>query len=169
MQFYTCLPAVLAYGAVSELRKQGRKAELGWPSSIVLDGECVAVIEVHAGFREGLYADAAVVVLSEQHHQELEALHDELATALISVTEMWEHALRNAANVAGPLAPILGDYFDVLSCAGEMVRVLYPNGNLAARGVLAGIDVWGRATVKTINGRELELAPEQVRIERDNA
>ena len=69
--------------------------------------------------------------------------------------------------VAGPLAPLLDDYFDTMDAANERVEVVYPNGRVAARGVLAGLDVWGRASVRTDSGRELSISPEQASIRRE--
>ena len=63
--------------------------------------------------------------------------------------------------MAGPLAPLLEDYVDRLVGFGREVEVVFPNGNIAARGTFCGVDVWGRATVRTASGRELEVAPEQ--------
>ena len=47
---------------------------------------------------------------------------------------------------------------------GEKVEVLR-GGRVIGRGELAGVDVWGRATVRLDNGtQELEVAPEQARL-----
>ena len=68
-----------------------------------------------------------------------------------------------AAPRRGPLAPVLSDYFDALFGMGEAVEVLRA-GRVVAEGTLVAVDVWGRATVRLADGRELELAPEQAEL-----
>ena len=59
---------------------------------------------------------------------------------------------------------MLGNYFDALLGMGGAVEVVRA-GCVIARGTLAGVDVWGRATVRLDNGtQELELAPEQAEL-----
>ena len=41
---------------------------------------------------------------------------------------------------------------------------VYPNGNEMARGTFAGVDIWGRATLITSDGHEVEFSPEQAGI-----
>ena len=64
---------------------------------------------------------------------------------------------------AGPLAPVLGEYFDMVPLLGRQVAAVSPNGLPLAVGVFAGLDIWGRATIKTDAG-EQEFPPEAVRI-----
>ena len=56
---------------------------------------------------------------------------------------------------------MLSDYFDALALMGHEADVVYPNGRVAARGTLTAVDVWGRATVRLADGRELVISPEQ--------
>ena len=44
---------------------------------------------------------------------------------------------------------------------GRPVQALLPDGQPFMTGTFAGVDVWGRATVVTDDGRELELSAEQ--------
>ena len=44
---------------------------------------------------------------------------------------------------------------------GRSCEVVYPNGRVAAAGTLTAVDVWGRATVRLADGRELVVSPEQ--------
>ncbi|WP_347494068.1 hypothetical protein [Collinsella aerofaciens] len=46
---------------------------------------------------------------------------------------------------------------------GRQVAAVSPNGLPLAVGVFAGLDIWGRATIKTDAG-EQEFPPEAVRI-----
>lgn len=68
---------------------------------------------------------------------------------------------RLGRGAAGPVAPVLSNYFDALALMGRSCEVVYPNGRVAAAGTLTAVDVWGRATVRLADGRELVVSPEQ--------
>ena len=53
--------------------------------------------------------------------------------------------------------------FDMVPLLGRQVAAVSPNGLPLAVGVFAGLDIWGRATIKTDAG-EQEFPPEAVRI-----
>ena len=93
---------------------------------------------------------------------------DELAEAIrshvVACVDEWAAAVNAGRAVAGPLAPILSDYFDALPLMGREVNVVYPNGNIAATGTFCAVDVWGRATVRLANGKELTISSEQASI-----
>lgn len=76
----------------------------------------------------------------------------------------WAQDVRAGRAAAGPLAPILSEYFDALPLMGREVDVVYPNGNLAASGTFCAVDVWGRATVRLEGGKELVISSEQASI-----
>lgn len=165
MQMYTCLPQVLALALAHSLRDGGvGDALVSWPASVSVGGVPVLRVDVRAGYDEGMYAACEVAALEGAAN--FPALADEalLASALEEATGAWEASLRAARVVAGPLAPLLDEYFDLLDCANQEVEVVYPNGRVAARGVLAGMDVWGRAAVRCDSGRELNVSPEQASI-----
>ncbi|WP_154026644.1 biotin--[acetyl-CoA-carboxylase] ligase [Olsenella uli] len=90
---------------------------------------------------------------------------DELAHAIrnhvIARCDAWAAEVNAGRAVAGPLAPILSDYFDSLPLMGKHVRVVYPNGNVMGLGTFVAVDVWGRATVKMGNGKEVTISSEQ--------
>ena len=76
----------------------------------------------------------------------------------------WAQGVAAGRAAAGPLAPVLSDYFDVLLGMGEKVEVLR-GGRVIGEGTLVAVDVWGRATVRlTGDAQELEIAPEQARL-----
>jgi len=165
MQMYTCLPQVLALGLARALAAAGLSAaRVAWPNAVAVDGDRLLRVDVRAGYDEGMFGSCDVVLLAGDDH----ALPggEELASALEQASAQWEDRLRRACVVAGPLAPLLDDYFDTMDAANERV-VVYPNGRVAARGVLAGLDVWGRASVRTDSGRELSISPEQASIRRE--
>ena len=163
MQMYTCLPAVLATGVARALLADGvDDVAVSWPSSISVGGEPAARVDARAGYDEGLYATCEVVPLAGA--TPLAGREGLVGRAISDAADAWERDLRTARVVAGPLAPVLQEYFDLLDCANADVEVVYPNGRVAARGVLAGMDVWGRASVVTYGGREVVVSPEQASI-----
>lgn len=95
---------------------------------------------------------------------------DELAQAIrdavVARADAWAAAVNSGHAVAGPLAPVLSEYFDVLPLMGARVDVVYPNGNVAATGDFVAVDVWGRATVRLEDGREVVVSSEQASLRR---
>lgn len=92
-----------------------------------------------------------------------EALIEALAAAVLVRVDTWAVAANTPQGAAGPLAPVLGEYFDMVPLLGRQVAAVSPNGLPLAVGVFAGLDIWGRATIKTDAG-EQEFPPEAVRI-----
>lgn len=95
---------------------------------------------------------------------------DELARtirdAVVARADTWAAAVNSGHAVAGPLAPVLSEYFDALSLMGSRVDVVYPNGNVAATGDFVAVDIWGRATVRLGDGREVVVSSEQASLRR---
>lgn len=93
---------------------------------------------------------------------------EELARAIrahvVARCDAWGEAVRAGRAVAGPLAPVLDDYFDRLPLLGHDVRVVYPNGNVMGLGTFVAVDVWGRATVRLGTGKEVTISSEQASI-----
>lgn len=92
-----------------------------------------------------------------------EALVETLAAAVLARVDAWAVVANTPQGAAGPLAPVLGEYFDMVPLLGRQVAAVSPNGLPLAVGVFAGLDIWGRATIKTDAG-EQEFPPEAVRI-----
>ena len=92
-----------------------------------------------------------------------EALIEALAAAVLVRVDTWAVAANTPQGAAGPLAPVLGEYFDMVPLLGRQVAAVSPSGLPLAVGVFAGLDIWGRATIKTDAG-EQEFPPEAVRI-----
>ena len=86
-------------------------------------------------------------------------------------TSLARVAVNGGAGAAGMFASVtvdieraaLGEYFDMVPLLGRQVAAVSPNGLPLAVGVFAGLDIWGRATIKTDAG-EQEFPPEAVRI-----
>ena len=155
MGFAGGVPYVAALAVARELG-----ARVAWPHEVVTGtGEALVFVEARAG-----YDDGGVFVrcdLSWEAEKDLDAAA--LERAARDALASWEGAYAAGRGSAGPLASVLGDYFDVLLDMGGAVEVLR-GGRVAASGTLSGVDVWGRATVRLPDGRELELAPEQARL-----
>lgn len=157
MGFVTGAPYVCALAVARELG-----ACLSWPHEVVSShGAPLVGVEARAG-----YDDEGVFVCCDlfwETEKDLDSAAVERAAS--DAIDAWEAAYAAGRGVAGPLAAVLEDYFDVLLGMGEEVEVLRAD-RVVARGTLAGVDVWGRATVRLPDGRELELAPEQARLRR---
>lgn len=77
-----------------------------------------------------------------------------LRDAVVERVDAWAALVRAGKAAAGPLAPILSEYFDLVPMLGHQVAVLSPNGRLMNTGVFSGLDVWGRACVMTSSGEQ---------------
>lgn len=90
---------------------------------------------------------------------------EELARALrdhiVARVDAWEAAVRGGRAAAGPLAPILSEYFDHIPLLGHEAEAVLPDGRACARGTFCGLDVWGRAELRLADGREVDFASEQ--------
>lgn len=156
MGFVTGAPYVCALAVARELG-----ARVAWPHAVVsAAGEPLVAVDARAGYDGGgVFVRCDLMWEAEKNLDAaaLERAAEEGVTA-------WERAYADGRGVAGPLASVLGDYFDVLLGMGGSVEVLRGD-RVVARGTLAGVDVWGRATVRPeTGGPDLELAPEQARL-----
>jgi BirA family biotin operon repressor/biotin-[acetyl-CoA-carboxylase] ligase len=146
MRQIVAVPYVVALGAC-EARPN---TAIAWPYGLVdsSTGEEVGSIKAHAGYDEGMFVRV-----------ELD-LPEDVSAQLQDRVDAWAMALAGRP-VVGPLAPVLADYAERIHNLGSSVEVVYPNGKVRARGTFAGIDVWGRATVRLPDGDEMEFPPEQ--------
>lgn len=158
------LRPVCALGALDALREKSPAATLAWPGDVVLvDGDGHATSElcrlnVHAGTGEaGMFAVCEATCAGLLSEKDAEPL----ARAICARVDAWAADVRAGRGAAGPLAPILSEFFDDLALMGREASVVYPNGRVAAAGTLTAVDVWGRATVHLADGRELVISPEQ--------
>lgn len=118
----------------------------------------VSVTETAAAGVADAPADAGVSPLADPV-----VVAPQLAAAILARIDTWAAALADNRAVAGPLAPVLGEYFDMVPALGHRAAAVSPNGHPLAIGTFAGVDVWGRATIKTTVD-EREFAPEVARI-----
>ena len=144
---------------------------VGWPADVVLeDGTgLVTRMRTSAGYAEGMFVVCSLSfdVEGGVHADALpddEKVADAVCGAVLGRVNAWAAAVGAGRAVAGPLAPVLSDYFDRVALMGKPVELVYPNGRVAMRGTLAGVDVWGRATVRNELGGEVEVSPEQASI-----
>lgn len=85
-----------------------------------------------------------------------------LRRRIVARVDAWDLACRQGRAQAGPLAPILNEYFDCCPLLGHRVRALSPEGELVCTGYFAGLDCWGRATVRRDDGVEVVYTSEMV-------
>lgn len=153
----------------------------GWPHSESASFPLLAQLSTKAGYAEGTFVvlgvDVDLAVLTGLHLERGEQqggfdgsneLYRLLAQALqkhlLAGVRRWEAAVEALGAQAGPWAPFLQEYFDRVPLLGQAVNVSYPNGRLYARGVFVGIDIWGRATVRTRRAGDIEFPAEKFRI-----
>lgn len=156
MGYVTGVPHVCALAVARELGGRVR-----WPHEVTgADGEPLVSVDARAGYDEhGVFVRCDLAWDAEK---DLDAAALERAARFD--VDAWAADVAAGRAAAGPLAPVLGDFFDVLLGMGEDVEVLR-GGRVIGRGVLVAVDVWGRATVRLEGGaQELEIAPEQARL-----
>ncbi|MDY5559950.1 MAG: hypothetical protein SPF45_00420, partial [Collinsella sp.] len=149
------------------------KVGIQWPSDIVYGAPAFetsfARVAVNGGAGAAGMFGAVTVDIERAALGELgvdvtdEALVEALTTAVLARVDAWAVVANTPQGAAGPLAPVLGEYFDMVPLLGRQVAAVSPNGLPLAVGVFAGLDIWGRATIKTDAG-EQEFPPEAVRI-----
>lgn len=93
---------------------------------------------------------------------DFDTLAGAVAHHVVARVDEWEQAYKDGRAAAGPMAPILEEYFDALELIDHEVDAVLPDGRVCAKGVFCGLDVWGRATIRTAEGEELDYASEQV-------
>ena len=166
MHAFHGLPFVAAMGMMDAVG-------IRWPSDIVCGAPTFetsfARVAVNGGAGAAGMFGAVTVDIERAALGELgvdvadEALVEALAAAVLTRVDAWAVVANTPQGAAGPLAPVLGEYFDMVPLLGRQVAAVSPNGLPLAVGVFAGLDIWGRATIKTDAG-EQEFPPEAVRI-----
>ena len=149
------VPYVVALGVCDALPNAG----IAWPCDVVdaATGAPITGVRTQGGYDgEGMFVRVELTLGEE--------VAEDVLAAVESRVESWAQG-----PAVAPLASVLGPYANKLVDLGTEVDVLFPNGNVHARGTFAGIDVWGRATVRLASGEVLEFAPEKYRIARSQA
>ena len=163
MHAFHGLPFVAAMGMMDALVGTASMPGLGlagkvgiqWPSDIVCGAPAfetsLARVAVNGGAgAAGMFGAVTVDI-------------ERAALGELARVDAWAVVANTPQGAAGPLAPVLGEYFDMVPLLGRQVAAVSPNGLPLAVGVFAGLDIWGRATIKTDAG-EQEFPPEAVRI-----
>lgn len=147
------VPFVCALGAAKALG-----ARVAWPHDVA-DSEGAPLVRVRT--RAG-YDDGGVCVTCGLSGERADV--PGLGEAVCACVDAWAAEVAAGRAAAGPLAPVLPDYFDALLGMGGAVEVVRA-GRVVACGELAGVDAWGRATVRLADGgSELEVAAEQAEL-----
>ena len=68
-----------------------------------------------------------------------EQLAPALVDAVVARVDAWSADVRSRRAMAGPLAPVLSEYFDEVPLLGQRVRASYPDGRVAAEGFLVAL------------------------------
>lgn len=175
MQQITGVPYVAAYGLVKNLKGSISNIGIAWPYGIVVKDAPFGVVQTRAGYADGMFVVCGISFdlrcLDAKGLSEAETLlaakvlePAALAKAIVSAVDVWASDSRAGRAAAGPLAPILSDYFDVIPLIGHKVDVVYSNGNVAYTARFGGVDVWGRAILVGADDKETVITPEQASI-----
>lgn len=151
MHLLVAVPHVVALGVCDALEGTG----IAWPHDVVdtASGVLVTHVLAHGGYdNEGMFVRVLLDVPED-------ADETRVRDAVQARVDAWA-----AGAGAMPLAAVLHDYADALVQLGHAVDVVYPNGKVRARGTFAGVDAWGRASVRLASGEMLEFAPEKYRM-----
>jgi len=114
------------------------KVGIQWPSDIVCGAPAfetsLARVAVNGGAgAAGMFA-AVTVDIERAALGELgvdmadEALIEALAAAVLTRVGAWAVVANTPQGAAGPLAPVLGEYFDMVPLLGRQVAAVSPNG-----------------------------------------
>ena len=141
MQQVMGIPYVVAYGLAEALENAVPNIGIAWPYGIVIGDTPVASIR----------ATGALSLTN-------------LAQKAMATVGSWAENVKAGRAAAGPLAPILNEYFERVTLLGQTVDVVYPNGNVAYTAHFGGVDVWGRAIIVDGEGKETAITPEQASI-----
>lgn len=181
MQAFHALPFVAAMGMMDALAGAGDVPGLGlagkvgiqWPSDVVCGAPAfetqLASVAVNGGAgAAGMFAVVTVRIVCAELtglgvNEAEGALVERLTGAVLARIDSWAVAANTPQGKMGPLAPVLAEYFDMVPLLGHQAAAISPNGLPLAVGVFAGLDIWGRATLKTEAG-EQEFPPEAVKI-----
>lgn len=162
---FVAVPPVAALGVLDAFEALGTPAAeigIGWPQDVVrVEGyERLAHVSTKAGYADGMF----VVVGAELAVAGGEALAQAVRDGIAARVDAWAETSHTDQAKAGPWAPFLPEYFDRVALMGQPVNVCYPNGTVYARGYFVGIDIWGRATVRTKRAGDLEFPSEKFTI-----
>ena len=133
----------------------------------------LGVVEVHAHAGEqGMAASvtvgldtsvlARVAQLCAAELCPMPVLASTVVNGITATVEAWAGLLR-ARQAAGPLAPVLSQYFDMVPLLGHPAVALDRHGLPVASGIFTALDIWGKATIKGADG-EREFLSEVVDI-----
>ncbi len=155
MHQMVAVPYIVALGICDALPQAG----IAWPHNVVdaSTGNTLFNIETRGGYDEhGMFVRVRLACPDgEPNENTVQVLHK----AIEERVDAWSASAGQA-----PLGAVLGDYANMLVQLGKDVSVVYPSGREYARGTFAGVDIWGRATVRMDNGKQIVFPPEKYRM-----
>ncbi len=172
MAYLAGVPYVATLAVCEALRELGAAGVgIGWPFEVVGPDGRVAGVGTTAGYGDGgmfVVADVALDLSPVEGVELPEAgrVAASLRDHMTSRVDAWAAVVNAGGAKAGPISPVASDYYDALPLMGQGVEVVYPNGRVFARGTLAGLDMWGRVTVRNSLGRDIEFSHEQAGVRR---
>lgn len=158
MHAFHGLPFVAAMGMMDAFAGTAATPGLGlagkvgiqWPSDIVCGAPAfetsLARVAVNGGAGAAGMFGAVTVDIERAALGELgvdvadAALVEALSAAVLVRVDAWAVAANTSQGAAGPLAPVLGEYFDMVPLLGRQVAAVSPNGLPLAVGVFAGLE-----------------------------
>lgn len=155
MHQMVAVPYVVALGICDALPEAG----IAWPHDVVeaSTGSMLFGIDTRGGYdNNGMFVRVTLACAGDEpSEQTVRTLYD----AITRRVDAW-----TASAGQTPLGAVLGDYANKLVQLGHKVSVVYPSGREYVRGTFVGVDVWGRATVRVGEGKQIEFPPERYRI-----
>ena len=174
MSHLVAVAPVSALGALDALGALGAdegSVGIGWPHDLVVaDGtEVLGRIGTKAGYAEGTFVvlsldlgmEGLSGILPYPAGDDVERIVRALRDAICRRVDSWAEGVTDELARVAPWASFLPEYFDQVALMGKPVDVRYPNGTVYARGYFVGVDIWGRATVRTKRAGDIEFPSER--------
>lgn len=168
MSFYSALAPLTALACTEALRRYGfAESQVMWPQTVAIHEVAIVSVTARGGYDDdGIYAELTCVVSELALADDFKSRMHEIYEAIAQRIESYSRSIEAGTSVAGPFAQFLNDYFDVLALVDEQVVATNRQGQLAAAGRLAGMDVWGHVLIVDDKGQEHAVSSEQVVVSR---
>ncbi len=149
---------IATLACVHALEKSISNIKIKWPTSIMHNGNELALISLSAGFKAGLFAVVTIDFTEQLNDDQI----DEVVDCVYKELDQWRMDVIDKKILAGPVSQCLSEYFDYIPELGLGTLVQTPEGKLVYAGVFGGLDVWGHAIVVDDNNNEKSFTPGEV-------